>query len=59
MHNDQLMVIAQLVEHCIADVRARIPIHAWIFQAFFADVIKLKLKKAAMIIYKEQCKGNF
>ena len=59
MHNDQLILIAQLVEHCIADVRARIPIRAWIFRAIFADVIKLKLKKAAMIIYKEQCKGNF
>ena len=39
-HDDQLPVglIAQLVEHCIdnAEVRVRIPVQAWIFQAFVA-----------------------
>ena len=39
-HNDLLPVglTAQLGEHCtgIAEVRVRIPVQAWIFQAFLA-----------------------
>ena len=62
--NDQLPVglIAQLVEHCtgIAEVKVRIPIQEWIFQAFVAAALAaLKARLQGRKLGPDTCKKRY